>query len=164
MKLPGSSVYKICLKLGMTEPAARKWLNLEKLEPLRIVTRKSGREDRYYDEEKAIAILKPHCGGRRANTENVDPDSGMSYTQLKMKEDWVKRKRENEIEEALKTKTWIEVTQHHQVLSTLTDKLDRLPLKCKSELGLTDLQAAGIQRIIDDIRKEASEEVKKSAK
>ena len=164
MKLPGSSVYKICLNLGMTEPAARKWLNLEKLEPLRIVTRKSGREDRYYDEEKAIAILKPHCGGRRANPENLDPDSGMSWAQKLIMEKAIEKKRQNEIEEAAKNKTWIEVTQHHQVISTLTDKLDRLPLKWKSELGLTDAQVKGTLRDIDNAREDARVEVKKSAK
>jgi hypothetical protein len=162
MKGPGVSVYQLTKELGMDTVAAHKWLALEKLKPLRVVERKGGRVDQYFDHNSAVAVLSPHCRGRTPKKENLNPETGESNAQFLLRQKGVQLRMKNEEEQARISREWIPATDVMQAFKTLADKLDNLPSKLKSETGLTDAQTTAIRRALDDAREGARKEILKS--
>jgi hypothetical protein len=144
---------------GAERRDVRKWLATENVE-----TKSDAQGRTLYRKDAAVQVIESHRKKTKrpekatAADSNIDPKTGLTWFQAKMREDTLQKRRENEIAERLKDETWMAVDAHHQFLSQLCGKLDQIPLKARSELGLPDSQALRLQKMIDEARADAVKE------
>lgn len=93
---------------------------------------------------------------KKAMASEKDSETGLSWFQAKMREDTLQKRRENELADQIMRESWVEVSYHLEILKSLTEALDRIPEKLKSEFGLTEQQQARAQQVLDDARTDAS--------
>jgi hypothetical protein len=142
------SLSYLAKKSGMIRRTVKKWLDLEGLEPP-------------YDEKEALKVLASHKQGTaRQENKNVDPDSGLTWAQKKMREDAKARERENEIAEALKSETYLTWDNHHKIITGTMQKIEQALAKFKATFGLSDAQMLQANRLIDEARMEAAATIK----
>lgn len=147
-------------KLGCNYATARKWLNAEGVKPVRVEGRESGKGSfHYYDEEKATAAVKPHLKAQHNTVPSIDPETGLTWGQKKTMEEALKLEREREIADALKAKELMRVSDHQRILTGGISRLEQVPGKAQSELGLSGQQVLGLQRMLDEVRSSWAKDV-----
>lgn len=137
------SLRALAKKTGSTERSIKKWLELEQPET----------------EADAVAIIRKHQEAGEAKGGEIDPETGLTWFQAKTKEEAIRIRRENEREEKLESKELMPSAEHLEVLVQLCQKLEQIPFKAKSELGLNDQQKKQLQRMIDEARKVAADSI-----
>jgi hypothetical protein len=144
---------------GAERRDVKKWLATEKVE-----TKSDAQGRTLYATDVAVRVIESHRKRTKRSEKsdsadsNIDPKTGLTWFQAKMREDTLQKRRENEIAENLKNDTWMAVEAHHQFFSLLCGKLDQIPQKARSEMGLTDDQMARLRQMIDEARKDAVKE------
>lgn len=113
------------------------------------------------DEKQALAVIREHQGKTKRPAGAVDPKTGLTWFQAKLREDTLAKRRENTEKQREQDAKWMTVKDHHRILATLVDRLERLPGTLKSQLGLSDNQANQLRKALDDLRTEAADEVEK---
>lgn len=107
------------------------------------------------DREKCLEIIRGHQRKTAESEEfNGDKSTGLSWGQAKLREDTIRLRIDNADAEKRQSKEWMPSAEHLDVIKALCTKLDQAPAKMKSQLGLTEEQRVGAQKIIDDIRME----------
>lgn len=157
----------LCTSAQLSKLCEANWATVKKyidLEGLQPVKRKDmgNRDVCYYDQKKALRLLLPHLKQQerhRQKEKNLDPETGLTWAQRKMREEAIEKARANRIADKLEGNVYLTWENHHKILSAMMKKLDQAVDKSKSELALTDHQALRLRRIFDDARKEASAEV-----
>lgn len=91
---------------------------------------------------------------------NIDPDSGLTWFKLEQREKAIKLARENRLALKLEEQTYMEVSDHHQILGVIGERLNQMAQRAKSELGLSESQSKRLERLIDEARSSAAEEIK----
>ena len=124
--------------------------------------------------EQALERIKPHLkhydgppaeeapaipSGETAA--NIDQASGLSYAQLLTREKALATQRANEEEEAIRQGKWMLATDVYDMFKMMADKMEQLPGRIRSDAGLNDIQAAVVQRLIDDIRNAMADQIEK---
>ena len=87
---------------------------------------------------------------------------GLTWLEAVQKQDALRKERENKIADKVLKEEWVSASAHHQILANLTAKLETAPDKIKTELGLTIGQRDRIQKILDDLRFDAADEVRRA--
>lgn len=110
----------------------------------------------YEDEAKCVEVIHSHQTRTRKQPDDrdIDPESGLSWYKANLKEQALERRQRN-AEKALElSKDWVKTEYVLNLVRGLCNKLDQIPLKAKSQFSLSDLQKQGVQKMIDDVRKE----------
>jgi hypothetical protein len=105
------------------------------------------------DDPKLHEILKER---KKAVKSEKDPATGLSWFQAHMREATLQKRRENKLADEVMRENWVEFAYHLEILKSLTEALDRIPEKLKSEFGLTEPQQARVQQVLDDARTDAA--------
>jgi len=100
--------------------------------------------------EEAIAV----CLERKKPAEE-----GLSWFQQKAKEETIRLRRLNEIEENTKNRSWVAMKTLQGIVSLIMNQLEQLPGRVGSQLGLDGRQVAAMQRLIDEVRLSAAKEI-----
>jgi hypothetical protein len=147
---------------GMTRQTIAQHLDTLGIDP--VETRQNGRVKRYPME--ALEQIRPlkrksaHKGDPLAGgSENIDPDTGLTWAQARMREETLEKRMAREDEERRQSDEWIDAESHSEALASIVSRLEQLPGRFRSELGLSDAQEVALRRALDQIRNEAAEEV-----
>jgi hypothetical protein len=155
----GVTITGLFCKTGVERLTIIKRFQTEGLNPIR----KRGRRA-YYDESEAMKVLAPQIA-KRANAAhsepNIDPETGLTYHQKLEKEKSIEIALRNRDTERAQSNKWLTAEEVDEMLSLLISRIEQLPEKWKSQLGLTDAQVIAIRRGLDEIRTEAAEEMHK---
>jgi hypothetical protein len=89
----------------------------------------------------------------------VDPKTGLPWAQAKAREETLSKRAERKIKEKEQSDAWVTSDKHFQVLTGFCARLEQIPGKAKSSLGLSEEQRVGLQKIIDDMRADYAKEV-----
>lgn len=140
------SISSLAEKTGADRRSIKKWLSL----------------DNPKTEEEAIAIITAHKSKKVEPDEaNIDPKTGLTWFQAKQKEEVLEKRRENRIADKLEDKTYMLSADHHAILASMCSKLEQIPAKAKSEMGLSESHRAKLQRMIDEARDNTAQTVAK---
>lgn len=157
------TVDQIAEQTGADRASVKKWLKAEGFEP--IAQKAFGSRKFNYYGVNALEYIKSRVKSRKAPAEGgsmVDPETGLPWPIANEKEKTLEKRRENEIAEKVAKEEWMAVATHHEILSSIVSKIEQLPGKWKSELGLSDSQTLAIRRGLDEARSEAAAEVEKA--
>ncbi len=149
------SIRQIAIKTGATRETVK--LALEK-EGLLI---KHGRSGRY--DESVIEKIAPHLPNYKgphdtSNTAALAPD-GTSWAMYLNKQKAIAEQRQNEEAEAVQSKKWMLTEDCFAILRAAMNRIEQFTGKVKSEAGLTDTQAAVVQKNIDDYRNQLAADI-----
>jgi len=110
------------------------------------------------NKNRCIEVIQEHqrSGKQQKAGSAVDPATGLTYAQANVAEQMRQRRLENNEREMEMSKEWMKTEEHCQILKGLCTALDNVASKAKSQLGLTEEQRIGVQRILDDARKDYS--------
>lgn len=152
-----SNLSELSRLTGADRSAIKRWLDGAGLKPV-----KTDGKTAYWSTTAACAIIEPRArkGASRKAEPNIDPVTGLTWFQLLTKEKALASQRENEEAAAVQSEQWMEVEQHHKILSAVVSRLENIPGKARSELGLSDTQAVGLRRMLDEARTEAAAKVR----
>lgn len=154
--MPNVSIQSLYAKTGCDPKNIRRWFIEAGLEPAEVKGK-----SKLFDEKKGLKIISQHKKGSREESDSeVDPETGLTWFKAKLMEDTLTKRRERKLQEAIDAKDYILTTLHHDVLRAVINRLEQIPGKAKSELGLTDAQTVGIRRMIDEARQESAKEIK----
>lgn len=151
------TIHVLVGETGVSRQSLSKWLLQDGIAPVSYKG-KSG----LYDPEKVNECVAKHRNGSangESDPEKIDPKTGLSWFQAKLREDTIRLRRENEEEEALKSERWMSTDKHHEILRILCTKIEQLPGKMKSELGLTAQQSERARQMLDEARQLAAGQV-----
>lgn len=109
------------------------------------------------ERKEALQIIRSKK--KEQSEKHLDPVSGLPWSLAKEKEQALKLRRLNEEEEKVRANEWMATATHHQVISVLVNQLEQLPGKAKSQLGLTSDQALQLQKMVDEVRTNAADQV-----
>ena len=107
-------------------------------------------------EEQALKQILERKG-RTATA--LDPASGMSWWQARLKEDVLRMRAEREEREAIQQEKWMLTDDHFRIISSLMGRIEQVPGKVSSEQGLSPGQTLALRRAIDEARETAAKEV-----
>lgn len=159
-KLPGISTLKLAIALGINRLTLDKWIAEDGLKPIR--RQKSWN---FYDLEAAKKLFAPRLlelREREAATDaNVDPQTGLPWSQLERREKALKAQLQNEAAQRALDEDWMRTDEHLNVIALLAGQLEALPTKARSELSMTEQQATGLRRMVDTMRREMVGEMEK---
>jgi hypothetical protein len=100
-------------------------------------------------------VVKQHQQSKGEKQQKLNLDQGgMTWSQRKNKEAALKLALDNQERAKTLEQGWVTAEWHLSTVKSLCTKLDQAPAKAKSQLGLTEEQRVGLQKIIDDIRLE----------
>jgi hypothetical protein len=156
----GVSVQDLADETGMEIHTVRKWLQLEGVKPVR--QRKLGkRKVPYYELEKALEVILPHKGRAKdlAAGHLVDPETGLTWNQAKLREEARKLRRANERAEKLESRELMPTADHHAIVGAIVARVEQVPGKAQSELGLSPAQVEQLRRMLDEARESAAKEI-----
>lgn len=155
-KKKGVSLGALAIKLGCDQATVRKWVKVAGIKPVR-----SSGAWNWYDEKQVRDAVKPHLVGREKHntTPNVDPKSGLTWHQKKLKEEARRIEMENDRAAKLLSNEIMLTADHHRILSALISGLDRVTGKVASEQGLSPAQTLGLRKALDEMREAAAKEV-----
>ena len=153
-RLTSSDLMREC---GSDRESVNKWLIQE------------GHDPRHLDPAKHdlyVEIIQRHQNSSKAPgmpgaMKGTDGD-GLTWLEAVQREDAIRKKRENMIAAKVLAEEWISASAHHQILSSLTSRLETVPDKIRTELGLTIAQRDRIQKILDETRFDAAEETRRA--
>lgn len=164
MKSAEYTVQQLAEIAGCDRESAKKWLRLEGVEP--VATKDFGKRGKFkYYDEKALEVVKSHCkrkpatNGEHGDQPNIDPETGLTWAQREVKERARALARANDLADKLKAKEWMSVAEHLRQLSAVISRIEQVPDKAKSELGLADSQGLGLRRMLDEARESAAVEI-----
>lgn len=144
-----SSNATIALQVGCTRESVSKWLHEAGLTP---------------ESPGAVELCQQkHKKREEPDPNQIDPCSGLTWYKLEQKEKALKLARENRIAERLENETYMKVEDHFQIIGIIAERLNLLPLRAKSELGLSEPQAIRLQHLIDEARSVTAKEIKNEA-
>ncbi len=156
----GASINELAKLTGRCPRFIIKRLDQEGLAPISEED-KGGKSFRLWDKKKAIKALedKPAArSGKRGS--NIDPKTGLTWSQLRTREQALQIQRKNQRAEKLDSEELMPTAMHHQVLSIISSQLEQLPSKARSELGLNDVQAKALTRMVDEARSQAAVKIR----
>lgn len=108
------------------------------------------------DDKEKIRVCEER---RRSSATSSDAEASLSWFQQKAKEETLRLRRVNETEEAARNREWMATKTHHEIISLLMNQLEQLPGKAGSQLGLDARQVQLVQRLVDDVRLSAAQEI-----
>lgn len=122
-------------------------------------------------EEECLAVISKHetyrnngslnrnSDAKSANTE-PDDETGLPWKEALEREKTIELRRLNRIAERTESGDYMPAATHKERVSILTGKLEQIPDKARSELGLSDTQTSKLTKMLDDCRQEAVNETK----
>lgn len=153
-----ASISDIARKLCIEQDTARKWLDAEGLRPV-----KESKTRKEYDLEAALEAIKPHVKSKVVRnydpTANIDPESGLTWQQKKIKEEARSLEMENDRAAKLLSEEIMLTSDHHKILAAIVSRLEQVPGKAQSELGLNSPQIIGLRRMLDEARVSAAKAI-----
>jgi hypothetical protein len=108
-------------------------------------------------EEEALATIREHQKNSKAGA--IDPATGLTWFQAKLREDTLRQRRENQEADEVQAERWMLTSDHFRMVKALVDRIEAIPSKASSELGLTSPQAIGIRRMLDEARTAAGKQI-----
>ena len=96
---------------------------------------------------------------KRPTSAGADPKPGLTWFQLKTKEEALARQRENRIADKIEKQEYMAASDVLELLSAFCNRLEQIPGKVKSELGLSDAHTKRIQKMLDEARADVSEKL-----
>jgi hypothetical protein len=109
------------------------------------------------DPKEALATVREHQKTAKAGAR--DPKTGLTWFQAKLREDALRMRRENAQAAGIEAETWMATADHHKIIAVIIGRLDQIPNKAHSELGITPEQTIALQRMIDEARTVAAKEI-----
>jgi hypothetical protein len=79
----------------------------------------------------------------------------LTYLERKQKEETRKLARENNIAEKALSEEWMTTAAHHAILASLMSKLELIPDKARTDMGLSSGQRDRLQKLLDEARSDA---------
>jgi hypothetical protein len=154
--IDGISILGLAKKTGADRATVRKWLDIEGVKPL---VRKA--KKKLYNEKEALAALKPHLlpKGSRSTQPNIDPKTGLTWNQKLLKEKAREVEMENDRKAKLLSDEIMLTTDHHRILAAVISRVEQVPGKAQSELGLNGAQVLGLRRMLDEARVTSAKEI-----
>lgn len=168
----GITIGDIEERTGVNRRTIEKYLSIAGVKPVETV---AGRF-KYYDLDQCLSALEekvrkakptrsngaipksiPKINGD-ANP-NIDPETGLTWAQKELKERARKLQRDNEAAEKLLSKELMKSSDHDRMFSALVSRLEQIPSKAQSELGLNPVQILGLRRMLDEARTVAAKEI-----
>lgn len=107
--------------------------------------------------QEALAIIDER--EPKAAPDATDPASGLSWFQASQREDTLRKRRANEEQEAIQAKRWMLAEDVFAILRAAMNRIEQFTGKVKSEAGLTDTQAAVVQKNLDDYRNQLATDI-----
>jgi hypothetical protein len=113
------------------------------------------------DESACIRVIKEHQNKSRngalkkngeINPNEIDKATGLPWSRALVQEKAISERLDNERKARELSEAFMPTERHFLLLKSLCTKLDQAPAKAKSQLGLNDEQAKGLQKMIDDLR------------
>lgn len=101
---------------------------------------------------------------KRKTKSGIDPSNGLPWGQSLMKEKTIQLVLENENELRKLSDKWILASVCQEMLSAGIQRLEQVPGKIKSEIGLREDQITIIRRMLDEVRQEWAIEVETKLK
>lgn len=101
---------------------------------------------------------KARFGG--AEDKEPDGETGLPWKDALDREKTIELRRLNRIAEKTESGDYMPTAVHFERLSLLCGKIEQVPDKARSELGLTDLQTVKLTKMLDECREEAAKEVR----
>lgn len=115
------------------------------------------------DDPKALELCNQrhlkHAAPQEDDPARFDPDTGLSWHVKKTMEEAKRLARENLIADKLLNQTYMMVDDHLEVIGLIAEKLNLLPGRCKSEMGLSDSQLVRLTRMLDEARAVAAKQI-----
>jgi hypothetical protein len=108
---------------------------------------------------RAIDVITKH---QKQSNDNIDPETGLTWFQAKVREDAIKVRRENEIAERLESETYMETEQVEKLVLMFLGKLELVHVKLESEFSLDPKIVKRLVELIDEARSEMAKGVLKS--
>jgi predicted transcriptional regulator len=153
-------VQDLAEETGMEIHTVRKWLQVEGLKPIRERTL-GKRKVPYYDKAAALKVILPHKGKPKNKdaAAGVDPETGLSWHQAKLREEARKLRRANTRAEKLESEELMLTVDHQAILAAVISRIEQVPGKAQSEIGLTGGQVVQLRRMLDEARESAAKEI-----
>lgn len=145
-----SSLNELRKRVGSDLRTVKKYLEQEGIKPDR-----KGR----YETAAALACIERHKP--QPNGEEIDPETGLSWFQAKVREDTKKLRRENEIADRLKDETYMETATVQHLVQMFIGKLELIPVKMESEFSLPQEAVKRLTEYLDEARREMAKGVLK---
>ena len=150
------SIASLAQECGTARESVRKWLT-EAGYDVRNLTAA--------DHDACVQIIREH---QRTSTAPGMPggktgrnEEGLTWLEAVQQQDAIRKERENMIADKVLKEEWMSTSAHHQILSSLTSRLETAPDKIKTELGLTIAQRDRIQKVLDELRFDAAAETRR---
>jgi hypothetical protein len=144
MKKKQLTLSGLALETGSTRQNIRKWLTDEDLLKKGKITAGT--------HQACIDCIREHQRAR--SPQAIDPATGLTWTQSSKREETLLRRLEREVIERKSANEWLTAEYHLQILRNLVDRIELVPGRLKSQLGLNEAQKQAIQKTLDDIREE----------
>jgi hypothetical protein len=97
-----------------------------------------------------------------APASNGNGDGGVTnWAHAKLKQETIKLEMENEQKRKLAEKEIMLTEDHYRQVSAIINRIEQVPGKARSELGLSDAHVTGLRRMLDECRNAAAEEIEK---
>lgn len=109
------------------------------------------------DRDEAVEVIKAKL--KEKTKKHLDPATGLPWALAKEREQALKLRRLNEEAEKTKGEVWMATSTHHKIVALLVNQLDQLAGRAKSQLGLDGSQATQLQKMVDEVRTNAANEV-----
>jgi hypothetical protein len=112
-------------------------------------------------EEEALKLIAERKGAAKAIS--VDPTTGMSWWQARLREDVMRLRAEREERDAIQQEKWMLTSDHFKIIAAITGRLEQVPGKVSSEQGLSPGQTLGLRKALDEAREVAANEIEAMA-
>ena len=111
-------------------------------------------------EPEALAAIAEHEAAGGAKPGTVDPKTGLSWFQAKLRDDVIEKRRLNEIAEKAKCNEWFPTQLASEIFKSLIERLENIPGRLASEQGLTGKQVIAMRRLIDEARAAVGKQIR----
>lgn len=105
-----------------------------------------------------------HAAPQQHDPARFDDETGLTWPVKKVMEEAKKLARENRVAEKLESKTYMLVDDQLEIMGLIAEKLNLLPQRAKSEMGLSDSQVVRLTRMLDEARAVAAKQIEANEK
>ena len=152
----GLSIPEIAERCHANRVTVEKYLQLEGIKPI-------GRRGRghLWPESEAIAVVQAHQKpiGTHNTAPNIDPETGLTWSQKEAKEKARKLEMENDRAAKLLSEEIMLTSDHHRIMAAIVGRIEQVPGKVGSEQGLGPAVILAIRKALDEARQVAAKEV-----
>lgn len=162
--VPEYTINQIAEKTGADRLSVKRWLEAEGIKPARIERRDGENGEIRYFGPNALKFVSERKKKNKTRISangatGIDPETGLTWHQAKLMEEAKELRRENLKAEKLLAEEWMEVSDLHKILSLIATRLEQIPGKARSELGLSDSQVLALRRMMDEAREVAAKDI-----